>query len=125
MQFHREQSADLYLIRALDNGAVQIGEQWYSTSMIVTPQELVTDWPPTACETLEETHFDTVWQLAPELVLLGTGQSLSFPPPVLLAAGPARGIGLEVMDTAAACRTYNILAHEGRRVAAALILPAP
>jgi uncharacterized protein len=71
---------------------------------------------------LAEAHFEVIAGLEPEIVLLGTGGRQRFPRPSLLRSLLARGVGVEIMDTAAACRTYNIIMLEGRRVAAALLL---
>jgi uncharacterized protein len=75
-------------------------------------------------EDLEVEHLQAVLALEPQIILLGTGERQVFPAPAIAAAVQAAGIGLEVMDTRAACRTYNVLVQEGRRVAAALIVGA-
>ncbi len=124
MQFHREHAAGTNLIRSIADDRIQVGELWYSDAFVVTPDTIITDWSPPAIATLTASDLDVVWALAPELVLLGTGRSIEFPSPRVLTLGAERGIGIEVMDTAAACRTYNILATEGRKVAAALIVTA-
>ncbi len=124
MQFHRESAIGLNMIRAIREDAIQVGEHWHSGNFIVAPDAIVPDWSPRNMALLDERHLEAVWSLEPELVLLGSGSTIEFPAPRVLAVGPARGIGMEVMDTAAACRTYNILASEGRKVAAALIITA-
>lgn len=91
-------------------------------SCIITPQHLVRDWPPQRVAELLPTHLDQVLALQPEVILLGSGPRLQWPAVDLIKHCYAQGIGLEVMDTAAACRTYNILMYEGRSVAAALLL---
>lgn len=93
-----------------------------SHSFLLTPTHLERDWSPEHFEQLEPVHVEPMLALEPELVLLGTGARLRFPHPAFGAALMERRIGMEVMDTAAACRTYNILLGEGRRVAAALLL---
>ena len=80
------------------------------------------DWNVTSVEDLSTGAFDTIAALQPELVLLATGDQQRFPIPALMAYLPSRGIGLEVMTSAAACRTYNVLVAEDRRVALAVIL---
>ena len=124
MQFHRESATGLNMIRAIREDAIQVGERWHSGNLIVAPDAIVPDWTPRNMALLDERHLEAVWSLEPELVLLGSGSSIAFPAPRVLALGQVRGIGMEVMDTAAACRTYNILASEGRKVAAALIITA-
>jgi uncharacterized protein len=79
---------------------------------------------PTDFSKLTQAHFDELLQLQPELVIFGSGAKLRFPPPALLSGLIARRIGVESMDSAAACRTYNVLVSEGRTVVAALLLGA-
>lgn len=79
-------------------------------------------WPASGFEALDEAHFAQLAQLDVEVVIFGSGSRIRFPRPAWLAPLMARRIGLETMDTAAACRTYNILAQEGRTVAAALLV---
>lgn len=95
----------------------------YEASLVVMPDRIADDWQVHHFELLAQDDIDALAALNPELVLLGTGDVLRFPDPRLLANLTRAGIGTEVMDTPAACRTYNILAEEGRNVAAALIIP--
>lgn len=95
----------------------------YETSLIVMPDGIAEDWKVQNLEALVHANIEDLAALKPELVLLGTGDVLRFPDPRLLVTLTHAGIGAEVMDTRAACRTYNILAEEGRNVAAALIIP--
>jgi uncharacterized protein len=88
----------------------------------VTRDAVLDDWRPPAVEELTIADFKALLALKPEVVLLGTGVSQRLPPPRLYAEFAARGIGLEVMDNRAACRTYNVLLGEFRDVAVALIL---
>lgn len=83
------------------------------------------DWNCPQFEALTEAHFDQLVQTAPELVIFGSGTRLRFPPPAMLRALMQARIGIETMDTLAACRTYNILAGEGRQVIAALLIEEP
>jgi len=91
-------------------------------SFIIAPKQLKENWPPQKIAELTERHLQAVIDLQPELVLLGTGKSLEFPSPSITQSLFTKGIGVEIMDTAAACRTYNVLMHEGRKVVAALIV---
>lgn len=111
-----------HLIRGYEQGRILINDGSYTQSLIVTPDRLIPDWPPQALADLEEPHLAAITDLRPEVVLLGTGSRLSFPEPAVMAYFGKRGVGLEVMDTAAACRTYNVLMAEGRAVAAALLI---
>jgi uncharacterized protein len=122
MKLHLTQGAGNYLITGYGAGWVEINEKRYQHSLIVLPALLVTDWQASTFDNLAETHFERLAQLAPEVVLLGTGASHRFIHPRLSRALLDAGIGLECMHTAAACRTYNILMSEGRHVAAALII---
>ena len=91
-------------------------------SCIILPDQLIRDWPPQNFNSLSAEHFAVLLELKPEVILFGSGSRLRFPAPALTAALSAQSIGVEVMDTGAACRTYNILMAEGRRVAAALLM---
>jgi uncharacterized protein len=104
-------------------GFVRLGVVEYRDNLIVTPERIVAGWAPGGFDQLSEADFNALAALEPEVALLGTGATLRFPHPRLTRALVDAGIGLEVMDTPAACRTFNILAAEGRKVAAALFLP--
>jgi uncharacterized protein len=122
MRFVLEGDSNRYLVTCYDVGWIQVNGQPFHRSLIVMPDQLVTDWPPQSYAELEAAHFEVLAQLKPEMVLLGTGNRQQFPQPRLLQSLLAKGIGVETMDTAAACRTYNIIMLEGRRVAAALCM---
>ena len=100
---------------------LRIGDRLYQSSLILTPEYIMTDWPPKVFSDLAPQHFDPVIELAPEIVLLGTGSRLLFPDPDVLSPLVARNIGFEIMDTGAACRAYNFLMGEGRKVVAAIL----
>jgi uncharacterized protein len=101
-------------------GYVMVNGERHAASLIVQPERMQA-WPVHAFSALAEAHFAGLAELGPEVVLLGTGGRLRFPPPQLSTPLARAGIGLEVMDVQAACRTYNILMAEERRVLAALI----
>ncbi|MGD8908444.1 MAG: Mth938-like domain-containing protein [Chromatiales bacterium] len=111
-----------YTIQRYDAGQVIIGEKIYRDSLILLPDQIIADWSPESVGKLTATDFAQLAELAPEIVLLGTGRKQHFPHPSVCQPLMQQRIGLEVMDTAAACRTYNILVVEGRRVAAALFM---
>jgi uncharacterized protein len=117
----RELGAGQNVIRSYAPGRVTVNEQTYATSILVTPEHIVSDWRPRDFSQLQRADFEAIAALNPEVVLLGTGARLQFPSPVLTRALMVARIGLEVMDTGAACRTYNVLMAEGRRVVAALL----
>ena len=110
------------LVTGAGPGWLRIGGVDYRESLLLTPETLVGGWAPGGFAGLSERDFAPLVELAPEVVVFGSGAKLAFPRPALLRALTDAGIGVEVMDTPAACRTYNILAGEGRRVAAALLL---
>ena len=91
-------------------------------SLILMPERLIEDWPPQSFAELNKAHFDVLAEQDVELILFGSGARLCWPPHDLLASLVERGIGIEVMDTGAACRTYNILMSDQRRFAAALLM---
>ncbi len=100
----------------------RIHHETLTRSVIIMPEKIVKDWPPQQRDDLTIEHFDTVIDMQPEVVLFGTGLRLWWPSSTIRLAFAKQHIGFEVMDTAAACRTYNILVYEGRNVAAALLM---
>jgi uncharacterized protein len=121
MKLHLSRSSGINQIDGSGPGHVLVNGRRHEASLIVLPDEVVPTWAADF-DSLAAVHFDALALRAPEIVLLGSGSRLRFPSPGLYAALIKARIGVEVMDTPAACRTYNILAGEGRRVAAALIL---
>jgi uncharacterized protein len=122
MKFTLESSSRVNVVRAYSRAELRIGAELVRSSCIVSADRLITDWPPARFEALMPEHLTAIFALRPEVVLLGTGERQRFPPAEIRAAFAARGVGLEVMDLGAACRTYNILVHEERRAVAALFL---
>jgi len=122
MHFVQENFSSALMIRGYDNGEIRIGEQTYRHSLILTHQRVIDDWRPQRFDELETNDFELIHSLDVEILLLGTGPVLNFPDPALTAPLLEAGIGVEVMNTAAACRTFNILLSEGRPVAAALLI---
>jgi uncharacterized protein len=123
LKLHLSQNSRRNAFTAYGQGYVAVNGVRYETSLIVMPDSITEDWNVQNLESLDQYKIETLAALKPELLLLGTGDVLRFPDPRLLANLTRAGIGAEVMDTRAACRTYNILAEEGRNVAAALIIP--
>jgi len=122
MKFTLETGDAAHRIRGYGPGHVTVNDERIACSVVVMPERLMRDWPPQRFEDLARAHFEQLLNLAPEIVLLGTGPQLRFPHPEHTAPLAEAGIGLEVMDTSAACRTYNVLMAEGRLVAAALLM---
>lgn len=124
MKLHADRP-DTTAITAHGDGWVAVNGQRHHQSIVVRPEGDPEAWSCARLEDLTAAHFESLLPAdgpAPELVLLGSGRRLRFVPPALLAPLIARRVGVETMDTAAACRTYNILAGEGRRVVAALLI---
>lgn len=121
MKLHASAPTHLNTFTGYGEGFVQLNGERRESNLLVLP-ERVMDWPPASFDALTEAHFALIAELRPEVVLLGTGTRLRFPDPRLTASLARAGIGLEVMDVQAACRTYNILMAEERVVAAALLL---
>jgi uncharacterized protein len=122
MKFTLESSSRVNLVRAYSRAELRIGEEHVRSSCIVSADRLITDWPPARFDALRAEHLQAIFELEPEVVLLGTGERQRFPPADIRAAFTARRVGLEVMDLGAACRTYNILVQEQRHAIAALFL---
>ena len=121
LKFTRELSAKL-VIRSVSETAIRVNDQSYTESMALTPEQFLGSWRDKSIEELVEADFETIFGVGPEIVLLGTGATNIFPPRELTFAFARKGVGFEVMDTAAAARTFNVLANESRKVAAVLYL---
>jgi uncharacterized protein len=109
-------------INRYETGHVWVNAQVHVTSVLVPWRGDVQTWPVGQLGELGAGHFEQVLGLKPELVIFGSGERLRFVSPAFMRPLIERGIGVETMDTAAACRTYNVLAAEGRSVVAALLL---
>jgi len=125
MKFQPDTLAGTNAITRFEGHRLWVGSALHAASVLVPWRGEVQAWAPTAPAGLEAGHFEQILGLQPELVIYGSGTRLVFPPPALARVLFERRIGLETMDTAAACRTYNVLASEGRSVVAALILGQP
>jgi uncharacterized protein len=111
-----------YQIRAYKPGTIQVNDQVYTRSIIVSAHELMDNWPPQTITELKQEHLNIILTLSPALLLIGTGESLVFPEIEIYGELINHDIGIEVMDTAAACRTFNALTSEDRNVVAALLI---
>lgn len=117
---------DVQTISAYGPGWVAVNGEKLAVSTVLGSKGLRLDWQAARFEDLTPAHFTLLAETGPELVIFGSGSRLRFPPPAWLTSLMKQRIGLETMDTPAACRTYNILAGEGRNVVVALLLePAP
>ena len=136
MQFSQELNRASYSIRSYTASEISISapfdrtlaepgipaEEVLTESFIMTPTQLIRNWPPQSVAEICADHLETVADLSPEVLIIGTGVTLEFPDMALTYNLMEKGIGVEVMNTAAACRTYNVLMHEGREVALALLV---
>jgi len=121
LKFTRELTETL-TIRSVGADGIRIGDQLWSETVALTPEEVIDRWHSLPLAELTVDHFSELFLRSPELIIVGSGMKSEFAPRDLMFAFARRGVGLEVMDTAAAARTFNVLAGEGRRVAAVLYL---
>jgi uncharacterized protein len=122
MQINREEGSVSNAITAYAAGEIHMRDRVFRSSLIATRDAVIAEWKPAPVEQLVIDDFGRLLELTPDVVILGTGPRQRMPPPELFAAFASHGIGLEVMDTGAACRTYNLLLAEYREVAVALIV---
>jgi uncharacterized protein len=121
MKLHLTSNAGLQMFSGYGAGYVAVNNVRYEKCVVVSPQS-VTEWAVRKFEGLTAADFGFIADLKPDIVILGTGAAQRFPLPELARALAATGVGVEVMDSKAACRTYNFLAAEGRKVVAAILL---
>ncbi|MEC5217388.1 uncharacterized protein RCH09_002346 [Actimicrobium sp. GrIS 1.19] len=125
MKLHHTTTQQYQTVTAYDTDGVEINLKRFSRSLFMLPEVAPVDWPVASFETLAADDFASLDAQRPDVIILGTGARQRFVHPRLIAALTARRIGVECMDNQAACRTYNILMAEGRKVALALIFDAP
>ena len=124
MRFAPDDTAGRHLIQGYDDTAVVINGQRHSAPLLICAELFLSPWGPASDPTaLSAEQQAQLIALAPQVLLLGTGRRALLPRPTLLLPFSQRGIGVEIMTTAAACRTYNVLSAEGRRVVAVLVPP--
>lgn len=122
MKFAQDSQEEGYVITAYDSDSVSVNGKIFTQSLVIASARLHENWDINSIELLTADHIEQVLSFMPELVLIGTGSSLKFPAVEVYSSIIQRGIGVDFMDTGAACRTYNILMSEGRDVVAGLIL---
>ncbi len=123
MQLTQEPAEGYLFVRACTPRAITIVDRPLTQSFVLAPDRVIENWPVTNAADFDEAAAEAIASLEPEVVLLGTGEKQVFPPREVLVSLLRRRIGVEVMDNAAASRTYNLLASEGRRAVAAFMLP--
>lgn len=122
MKLHSTNTQQYQTVTAYDDQGVEFNLVRFEHSLIVLPETQPVVWDVSSFDTLSAVHFEQIASMAPDVVILGTGKKQKFVHPKLIAALSAQHKGVECMDNQAACRTYNILMTEGRKVALALIL---
>ncbi len=122
MKFAEDHNSARYKISAYDSNSIAINGELHNDSLVLSPMEIITDWAPQTYSQLEADHLEAFYRLKAEIIILGTGSKQIFPPTPILRRLAEGKIGYEVMDTQAACRTFNILMAEGRNVVAGLFL---
>jgi uncharacterized protein len=111
-----------YYVNSFNDNEIVIGEICYTSSLVVAPTHVIPDWSPQHSDEIQMNDFDVILDLQPELVLVGTGNGLRFPNSAIYKRIIDAGLGIDFMDSRAVCRTYNILAAEGRHVVAGVII---
>jgi uncharacterized protein len=121
VKLHLARPIAINVFTAYGEGYVNVNNERFEKSLVVLPERVISDWPATSFDALSAEQLETLAGLGADIILLGTGNRLRFPRPELLRLLVKAGVGVEVMDIQAACRTYNILVAEERKVAAALL----
>ncbi len=122
MQLTEQRNEQQLFVRKADADHVVVIDREFRTSLLLSVTEVVTDFPARTVAELDAAAIAKILALQPEVVLLGTGARATFPPQAVLGEFLRRGVGLETMDNAAAARTFNVLAGEGRKVVAVFLL---
>jgi len=122
MKLHLTKAADPNIFTGYGEGYVAINNQRFEHNVLVMPGRDIVRWEPAGFDSLSAADFSALLALQPEIVILGTGDTLRFPKPDFTRPLAAAHVGFEAMDTKAACRTYNVLVAEGRKVLAAIIV---
>ena len=125
MKFQPDTLPGVNVITRFEAGRLWVGSTAFDHSVLVPWTGAVLPWDASALDTLQASHFERIVALKPEVVIFGSGPRLRFVSPALMRALIEQRVGVETMDTSAACRTFNVLASEGRPVVAALLLGAP
>ena len=122
MKFHLIQSDNKNLITGYDSNWVEVNQERYHSSLIMTPNQLLLEWPVKSIKDIKENSFEAIESLNVEIILLGTGNTQEHLEPRLIEYFSKKNIAIESMNNQSACRTYNILANEERKVLLALMI---
>ncbi|MGB5292951.1 MAG: Mth938-like domain-containing protein [Lysobacterales bacterium] len=125
MEFNLEVPQDQFFIRSVSEKGIRVHQDYFNQPFILSGQRIIPEWGVTSVEDINEESLQALFELQPEVVLIGTGNTQVFLPPATQVHFFRRGIGFEVMTTDAACRTFNVLVAEGREVVAALLPLTP
>lgn len=123
MKFSEFNDQSALIITSYDDDHIVINERPYHSSLVITRQQTDTDWTPAKPSDISTDIIEQLLAYKPEIILLGTGSKTVFPEPEAMVLCAEAGVGLEVMDSASACRTYNVLLSEEREIVAGLLLP--
>ena len=121
MEINLEIPRDHLFIRSISDAGIRVGDDYYDSPFIMSGQHIVADWGVDSFSDINAETLPLIFDMQPELVLIGCGKTQEFLPPVIQALFFQHNIGFEVMTTDAACRTFNVLVAEGRNVVAALL----
>lgn len=121
MEFNLEVPQNQFFIRSVGAAGIRVGQELFNRPFIISGQRIVPHWNVESVDDINEENLQAVFELEPEVILIGTGNKQVFLPPAIQVHFFRRNFGFEVMSTDAACRTFNVLAAEGRHVAAALL----
>lgn len=125
MEFTLEVPQNQFFIRSVNERGIRVHQDYFNKPVIVSGQRIVPDWNVETVDDINEESLQAVFDLQPEVILIGTGNTQVFLPPATQVHFFRRGVGFEVMTTDAACRTFNVLVSEGRQVVAALLPLTP
>jgi len=125
VEFHLDVPQNQFFIRSVSEKGIRVNNDFFIKPFIISGQRIVPEWNVVSVDDINEASLQVVFDLQPEVVLIGTGNTQIFLPPVTQAHFFRRNLGFEVMTTDAACRTFNVLAAEGREVVAALLPLTP
>ncbi len=122
MKFAEDHNSSKYKITGYESNGVEINGRMHQQSFILSPMALIPDWQPQDLLSLKIEHLEAFYELNPEVILLGTGEKQAFPDREILKYFVQNRIGYEIMDTQAACRTFNIIMAEDRNVVAGIFI---
>jgi len=123
MKFSEFNDQSALIITSYDDDHIVINERPYYSSLVITLKQIDPDWAPVKPSDISIDKIEELLDHQPEIILLGTGHKTVFPEPEAIVLCAQAGVGLEVMDSASACRTYNVLLSEERKIVAGLLLP--